>query len=252
MYFSAIEVGDHLYWNISTLFPSVHGETMLMLWFVITVLLSALNVEAAEIGPKRTRNQEFVFSSSKAVAKGQLGEYEYRPWLSLAGTTLCLIITANWIGATLPWKIITLPAAEIRSLAADPNTTVALALLASYSYFYAGIKQYSVRYFTKYTKDGWGFLPICLLEDISKPISLSFRLFGNVLADEIIVAVLLIIFPYGLPIPLMINGLLGGTIQGIVYSTLTCAYIAEALESGICLEDSSSPGASDLSGVKSI
>ena len=233
MYFSAIEIGDHLYWNIGTLFPSVHGETMLILWFIITVLLSVLNVEIVEIGPKKTRNQEFVFNFSKTIAEGQLGEHEYRPWLSLIGTILCLIVAANWIGATLPWKIIILPAAEIKSLIIDPNTTIALALLASYSYFYAGIKQHNMYYFIKYTKDGWGFLPIYLLEDISKPISLSFRLFGNVLADEIIVTVLLIIFPYGLPIPLMINGLFGGTVQGIVYSTLTCAYIAEALKSGI-------------------
>lgn len=231
MYFSSIELGDHLYWNIGTFLPSVHGETMLILWASIAVVLSIGNVPCVEIGTKRTERQELLFNAAVGVAKGQLGEYEYRPWLSLAGTTLAFIITSNYVGAALPWKILSLPSAEIRSFATDPNSTLGLALISSYSYFYAGIKQYNISYFRRYTEPSPVFLPINLLEDFTKPVSLTFRLFGNILADEIIVAVLLIIFPYGLPIPLMVNGFLGGTIQGIVYSTLTCSYITEALES---------------------
>jgi F-type H+-transporting ATPase subunit a len=46
------------------------------------------------------------------------------------------------------------------------------------------------------------FLPINVLEDFTKPLSLSFRLFGNILADELVVAVLVALVPLVIPIPI--------------------------------------------------
>ena len=45
-------------------------------------------------------------------------------------------------------------------------------------------------YFSKYVQPTPILLPINILEDFTKPLSLSFRLFGNILADELVVAVL--------------------------------------------------------------
>ena len=70
------------------------------------------------------------------------------------------------------------------------NTTVALALLTSVSYFYAGLSKRGLGYFRKYVEPLPFLLPINILEDFTKPLSLSFRLFGNILADELVVAVL--------------------------------------------------------------
>ncbi len=49
-------------------------------------------------------------------------------------------------------------------------------------------------------------LPLKILEDFTKPLSLSFRLFGNVLADEITVAVLTALVPLIIPLPIMLLG----------------------------------------------
>lgn len=99
------------------------------------------------------------------------------------------------------------------------NTTAALAILTSIFYFYAGIKNkgfmnrfyflisflfdfnflkfkiilFSLNYFSKYIKPTPILLPINILEDFTKPLSLSFRLFGNILADELVVAVIWLI-----------------------------------------------------------
>jgi F-type H+-transporting ATPase subunit a len=230
MYLSAIDLGEHMFWNIGELIPSVHGETILALWFAISLTVTTITVSSLELRSTRSGFCEFIFNSAASIAKSQLGEYEYRPWLAVASTTLCSIILANWAGGILPWRLIDLPAAEIRSLTTDPNTTLSLASLFSITYFYAGLKGKGGTYFVRYITPAPFFLPLNILEDFTKPLSLSFRLFGNLLADEIIVSVLLIIYPYLLPVPLMINGLLGATIQGIVFSTLTSAYITEALE----------------------
>merc|ERR1711920_652614 len=72
--------------------------------------------------------------------------------------------------------------------------------------------------------------PINILEDFTKPLSLSFRLFGNVLADELTVAVLTFLVPFVVPLPIMALGIFAGSIQALIFATLASAYIAEACE----------------------
>ncbi len=69
-----------------------------------------------------------------------------------------------------------------------------------------------------------------MLEDFTKPLSLSFRLFGNILADELVVGVLVALVPLIIPIPIMLLGVFTSAIQALVFSTLAGAYIGEALE----------------------
>ncbi|MEO1181222.1 MAG: F0F1 ATP synthase subunit A, partial [Cyanobacteria bacterium J06636_28] len=73
-------------------------------------------------------------------------------------------------------------------------------------------------------------LPINILEDFTKPLSLSFRLFGNILADELVVAVLVLLVPLFVPLPVMLLGLFTSAIQALIFATLAAAYIGEAIE----------------------
>lgn len=73
-------------------------------------------------------------------------------------------------------------------------------------------------------------MPINVLEDFTKPLSLTFRLFGNILADELVVGVLLSLVPLFVPVPIMLLGLFTSAIQALVFATLAGAYIGEALE----------------------
>ena len=59
---------------------------------------------------------------------------------------------------------------------------------------------------------------------------MSFRLFGNILADELVVAVLVSLIPFVIPVPIMLLGLFTSAIQALVFSTLAGAYIGEAME----------------------
>ena len=63
-----------------------------------------------------------------------------------------------------------------------------------------------------------------------KPLSLSFRLFGNILADELVVGVLVFLVPLILPIPVMFLGLFTSAIQALIFATLAAYYIGEAVE----------------------
>jgi len=124
-----------------------------------------------------------------------------------------------------------LPEGELSAPTGDINTTVALALLVSLAYFYGGLKKRGLEFFTRYVQASPFLLPLWVLEDFTKPLSLSFRLFGNILADELVVAVLVFLVPLVVPLPLMALGLFTSAIQALVFATLAGAYIHEALES---------------------
>jgi F-type H+-transporting ATPase subunit a len=225
------EVGKHFYWDIAGFL--VHGQVLLVIWFVFAILLTFAILGSSNIEqiPRGWQNfMECVLEFVTEIARNQLGESFYREWVPFIGTLFLFIFGCNWAGAVIPWKLIHLPEGELAAPTNDINTTVALALLTSLAYFYAGLSKKGLGYFKHYIQPIPFLLPLKILEDFTKPLSLSFRLFGNVLADEITVAVLTALVPLVIPLPIMLLGIFAGSVQALIFSTLAAAYIAEALE----------------------
>jgi F-type H+-transporting ATPase subunit a len=228
---AALDVGHHLYWRLGNL--QIHGQVFLTSWFVIGLLLIAAIAATRNVQsiPRGIQNlMEYALEYIRNLAKDQIGEKEYRPWVPYIGTLFLFIFLSNWSGALLPWKLIHLPSGELAAPTNDINTTVALALLTSLAYFYAGFRKRGLGYLAKYLEPTPILLPINILEDFTKPLSLSFRLFGNILADELVVGVLVLLVPFIVPIPVMLLGLFTSAIQALVFATLAAVYIGEAIE----------------------
>ena len=228
---SGIEVGVHYYWDIAGI--SVHGQVFMVIWFVIFLLLGAsfLGTSKLQRIPEGWQNfMELVLEFTTEIARNQLGESFYRPWVPFISTLFLFIFGCNWAGALIPWKVIELPEGELAAPTNDINTTVALALLVSIFYFYGGLRKKGLGYFKRYIQPTPILLPINILEDFTKPLSLSFRLFGNVLADELTITVLTSLVPLVIPLPIMLLGIFAGSVQALIFSTLAAAYITEALE----------------------
>jgi len=228
---SAVEVGKHLYWKIGNY--EIHGQVFIVSWMVISVLLtiSFIGTRNLKRVPEKWQNfMEFILEFLQDIAKNQIGEHEYRSWVPYISTIFLFILGSNWAGALIPWKLIQLPEGELAAPTNDINTTVSLALLTSISYFYAGLNKNGLGYFLRYIEPTPVLLPINILEDFTKPLSLSFRLFGNILADELVVSVFTLLVPILIPLPVMILGLFASSIQALIFSTLSAAYIGEALE----------------------
>jgi F-type H+-transporting ATPase subunit a len=226
-----VEVGKHFYWNIAGFL--VHGQVLVVLWFVFLVLLvlSLLGTKNTQRIPHGFQNfMESALDFVVDITKNQLGESFYKEWIPYIATLFFFIFGCNWAGAVIPWKLIILPEGEFAAPTNDINTTVALALLTSFAYFYAGLTKKGLGYFKHYIEPLPLLLPIKILEDFTKPLSLSFRLFGNVLADELTVSVLTSLVPLVIPLPIMLLGIFAGSVQALIFSTLAAAYIAEALE----------------------
>jgi len=181
--------------------------------------------------PTGVRNfQEMTLGFTSDIAKNNLGESLYRPWVPFISTIFLFIFGSNWSGALVPWKLLELPAGEFAAPTNNINTTVALSLITSVAYFGGGLFRKGLGYFARYVKPTPILLPINVLEDFTKPLSLSFRLFGNVLADELTVAVLTFLVPFVIPLPIMGLGIFAGSIQALIFATLASAYIFEACE----------------------
>lgn len=226
-----LEVGQHYYWHIGGL--KLHGQVFLTSWFVSALLIGAafLATRKVERIPAGFQNfMEYALDFIRGLAKDQIGEKEYRPWVPFVGTLFLFIFVSNWSGALIPWKLIHIPGGELAAPTNDINTTVALALLTSLAYFYAGFRKRGLGYFAKYIEPTPILLPINIIEDFTKPLSLSFRLFGNILADELVVAVLVLLVPLFVPLPVMVLGLFTSAIQALIFATLAAVYIGEAME----------------------
>ena len=227
---SAVEIGQHFYWTLGGL--QMHGQVLINSWIVLGLVIAFALVTTSNLKPVPEGGQnlaEFVVEYIRDIAKTQIGE-DYLTWTPFIGTLFLFIFVSNWSGALIPWKVIELPNGELGAPTNDINTTVALALLVSVAYFYAGLKKKGLDYFGKYVEPTPILLPINVLEDFTKPLSLSFRLFGNILADELVVAVLVSLVPLVIPIPLIFLGLFTSAIQALIFATLAGTYIGEALE----------------------
>lgn len=227
-----IEVGSHLYVNFSEDLH-LHAETLIVSTLVVIVLTSFLFFGTNDLKktPGNLQNiVEILYDLIKSVAITQMGPSYYSQFLPFIATIFLFILGCNWAGALIPWKLLELPEGEFAAPTNDINTTACLALLTSLTYFGAGFKIKGIGYFARYIKPTPLLLPINIIEDFTKPLSLNFRLFGNIVADELTVTVICSVVPLFIPVPIMVLGLFASTIQALIFATLASAYIGEVIE----------------------
>jgi F-type H+-transporting ATPase subunit a len=120
----------------------------------------------------------------------------------------------------------------LRSAATDLNTPLALALISVVTTQVVGVQARGLRYFNKFIsfKDVMGLIvgPLELVSELGKIISFTFRLFGNIFAGEVLLAVLAFIIPYLVSVPFMGLELFVGLMQAFVFAMLTLVFMSMA------------------------
>lgn len=115
----------------------------------------------------------------------------------------------------------------------DISTTVALAVIVFVSVHVYGVWLVGpARYLRTYVDPHWLLLPFNIIGEITRTIALALRLFGNMLSGELVVAILLMLAGFLIPVPLQLLGLLIGVIQAYVFTLLAMVYIAAGLRHG--------------------
>jgi len=118
----------------------------------------------------------------------------------------------------------------LRSPTSDLNTTLGLALVSAFathimSIRTIGLKDYISRFFSFNPINFFiGILEI--ISEITKIISLSFRLFGNIFAGEVVLLTVSSLFAFLFPLPFLLLEVIVGLVQALVFSMLTMSFMA--------------------------
>lgn len=221
-----IKVGEH--WIVNFWHFPVNMDTVLTAWIamIAIMLLAFVLTRKLDIIPGNSQTvSEQIMGFIEGIATAEMGKEGFKH-VPLIASLFLFIFFANLEGQ-LPWKLLQLPG-EPASPTNDINTTLGLAIVVSIYYIGAGLVGKGIGYFKHYLKPMWFMFPFNLLEDFTRPLSLSLRLFGNILAGELIILILISLIPIFAPVPMMLFELFIAFIQAYIFAVLAASYISAA------------------------
>lgn len=164
-----------------------------------------------------------------------------KQFFPLIATFFLFIILSNWFGLLPGVGTVGFWRGEeftplLRAGTADLNLTIALALISIISIQYYGFKtlggHYTSRFFN-FKDPIYFFLGLLeILSQLSSVLSFAFRLFGNIFAGEVLLAVMAFLMPFIVPLPFLAMELFVGFIQALVFSMLTAVFLVIAVTHG--------------------
>jgi F-type H+-transporting ATPase subunit a len=195
-------------------------------WFVMAMLalFSFLSTRRMNILPGRFQNvMEVIIGGFDSLLTNTMG-HEGRKFFPLIATLGLYILTSNLLGL--------IPGFE--SPTANLNTTVSMAVVVFVMTHIVGVKVHGIKYFKQFMGPVWWLtplmMPIEIISHLSRPLSLSVRLFGNIMGEDIVLAVVLLLVPLLVPLPVFVLMIFTSCIQTLVFMLLAMMYIAGAME----------------------
>ncbi|HNY50032.1 MAG TPA: F0F1 ATP synthase subunit A [Smithella sp.] len=196
--------------------------------FVVLILatLSFIATRRLQVYPTQAQNvMEVIIGGFDSLLNDIMG-HNGRKFFPLIATLGLFILVSNLIGLV--------PGFE--SPTSNINTNAAMALIVFLSTHAVGIKEHGLKYFKQFMGPvGWLtplMLPIEVISHLSRPLSLTFRLFGNIKGEDIVLLVVLFLVPYFVPLPVFILMVFTSLVQTLVFMLLAMMYIAGAMEEG--------------------
>ena len=213
-----------------------HGQMLfvshLILVSIIILALAKMATKSLRAVPNGTQNvMEAYLGGVIAMGRDVIGEERARQYLPLVATIGLFVLVNNLIGI--------IPGFE--SPTSNINVTLVLALIVFLYYNYEGIKaQGAYTYFKNFVhlgemnpiaKFAMSLLmyPIEFVSHLSRIVSLSFRLFGNIKGDDLFLWVLLMLTPWIIPITPLVLLTFMAFLQTFVFMILTYVYLAGAV-----------------------
>jgi F-type H+-transporting ATPase subunit a len=236
------EIGHHSIWNWPIVGP-VHADTILTTWIAMAIVIPLLIWVGRSYGaPRASRTQTVLeglinYISDLVVSTvGRQGE----PFVPFFIALFVFLIALNEIGF-LPLKQLGLPFGG--SPTADLNTASAYAIMIFVLIQVSGIRKSGLGFYGHLLKPVPYMLPINLLEEVVRPITLALRLFFNILIGELLLIVIAVIitsqikigpvdvslFAAVMPLFITIFNFLIGLLQAFVFVLLSIVYLSLAL-----------------------
>jgi F-type H+-transporting ATPase subunit a len=203
-----------------------HSPHVTYTWLIMIFLigLSYLAMRKASIMPNPVQNViELVMLGLNNLIKDTMGD-KGKPFIPLLVAEAFFIFTANMIGI-IP---------GFHSPTADLNTTAAMAIVVFVLTHIIGVRTHGFKYIQSFMGPVWWltplFIPVEIISHLSRPLSLSVRLFGNIRGEDLVFFILLVLVPYLIPLPILLLMILTSILQTFVFVLLTMLYISGAME----------------------
>jgi len=215
---------------VHTPIGEVDLKTLVMTWIVLglIVLFTVSAIRNARVD--RPGKLQLMVEEMFQFLRGLV--YENMDYKKGAGL-MCLIFTLFiFLLFCNLWGLIP----TMMSPTANVNTTLGMSLTVFLLVQVLGFRYKGVGFLKHFLQPSFLFLPIIIIEELSKPITLALRLYGNIYAGEVLIAVLLALF--GLVVTLL-GGFIAsviwlafsifvGFVQAFIFTMLTIAYISQA------------------------
>jgi len=195
---------------VFTIFGIPVRDTVVSTWIMMAIIVGAAAVAGRRWPEALEMLVDFLVDTISSVMGCPAG-----PYLPFLGTLTIFIAVANVIG------IIPLVVSPTR----DINTPTALSLIVFFSVYYFGIRAKGVWGYFKDLASPIFMLPMELIGQVSRTLSLTLRLFGNVISTELIVAVVFMLIPLGMPLLVIAFSMVTGILQAYIYTVLAAVYI---------------------------
>ncbi|HVB82375.1 MAG TPA: F0F1 ATP synthase subunit A [Candidatus Binataceae bacterium] len=144
-------------------------------------------------------------------------------FLPLLGSLFIFLVVAN-LSELLP---------GMHAPTASIETPAALAVIVFFSVHVFGIRRHGLGGYLKgYLKPNPLLLPLNILSEFTRSFSLMMRLFGNIMSDALVIAIVVALAGLLVPIPFMAFEILIGLVQAYIFTVLAAVYIGGAVGSG--------------------
>lgn len=199
------------------------NETIVFTWAVMALLvvLAWLTTRRLSVEPPLSRWQNLFetligYMDSQIRGIAQMSPDRYLPF---SGTLFLFISVANLLDIVPGYRT---PTSSL-------STTTALAICVFFAVPIYGITQAGIiGYLKHYAEPSILMLPFHIIGEFSRTIALAVRLFGNMMSESMLIAILLTIAPLFLPVLLELLGLLIGQVQAYIFAVLATVYIVSA------------------------
>ena len=207
-------------------------------WVMMLVLLVTVRLGTRRMRDVPGRLQgiwEFAYQSLNGFCVNMIGKAHGASFTPLIGTFFLYILFLN-LGGLVPGFV---------SATAGLNTTIALALCCFIAVQYFGFRHHGLGYLKHFVGEPWWLfpinIPIHVLGELARPLSLSVRLFGNIFGEDTVIAALVSLgvialgasgyyVPIPVQFPMLLFGIFGSFVQALVFTMLAASYIASVVQ----------------------
>lgn len=172
---------------------------------------------------------EYILESVESFFTGIIGPSLIRQYMPFLCSLFLFILISNY------WGLLPL-AGHLPGISAPTSSisvTAALAIIVFLVTHYTGIRKNGLLGYAKhFTKPIAIIMPLLLIEEIVRPLSLTLRLYGNIFGEETVARILFEMVPLVAPVPIYILSLLMGFMQALLFVILASVYISGAAGEG--------------------